>query len=78
MIRAVKKCKDWKEVGCTGGATGKVALEHKRPWAALTGWLPTMARCDSARGVLECRPEEARRRPREGGGKKRAEVGFSG
>lgn len=29
-----------------------------------------MAHCDSACGVLECRPEEARRRPREGGGRK--------
>ena len=47
----------------------KVALECKAPWAALTGWLPIPTHCDSACGVLKCRPE-ARRRPGEGGGRK--------
>ena len=48
----------------------KVALECKAPWAALTGWLPIPTHCDRASGVLKSRPEEARRRPREEGGRK--------
>lgn len=51
----------------TSDSIGKVTLEYKRPWAALTVLLPPTAHCDSVSGVLECRLEEGRRRPREEG-----------